>query len=130
MGSPFTLMLVAAVLLLAALRLLALNFVTKSGAYVLDRMLIAGSAEQAHALGVTQSTYIGQFKAHYFQFITVIGMGMQLFLVSRIVKSRAASTTRSPTPRSKASGSAEHDHAEGRARQWPACRCRGRCSLI
>ena len=72
-------------LVLCAL-VLALNFVTKSGDYVLDRMLLAGSAEHAHALGVTQSTYIGQFKAHYFQFINVIGVGMQLFLVSRIVK--------------------------------------------
>ena len=85
-GNAFALVLRDRYLLFFALLVLALNFVTKSGDYVLDRMLLAGSAEHAHALGVTESAYIGQFKAHYFQFINVIGVGMQLFLVSRIVK--------------------------------------------
>jgi AAA family ATP:ADP antiporter len=49
-------------------------------------MLLAQSEAHAGALGVAQSVYIGQFKAHYFQLINVTGVVMQLFLVSRIVK--------------------------------------------
>jgi AAA family ATP:ADP antiporter len=73
-------------LLAFALLVLVLNFVTRSGDYALDRMLLARSADHANALGVAESAYIGQFKAHYFQLINVIGVALQLFLVSRIVK--------------------------------------------
>lgn len=85
-GSAFGLVLRDRYLLFFALLVLVLNFVTKSGDYALDRMLVAQSAAHAQAMGIDQSAYIGQFKAHYFQFINVIGMVLQLFLVSRIVK--------------------------------------------
>src|SRR5262249_26971966 len=71
-------------LLLAAL-VLVLNFVTKTGDYVLDRMLVSEAPAHAHALGVSQTAYIAQFKAHYFQLINTIGVVIQLFFVSRII---------------------------------------------
>jgi AAA family ATP:ADP antiporter len=85
-GAAFALVLRDRYLLTFALLVLALNFVTKSGDYALDSMLLAQSKAHAEALGVAQSVYIGQFKAHYFQLINVTGVVMQLFLVSRIVK--------------------------------------------
>jgi AAA family ATP:ADP antiporter len=85
-GAAFALVLRDRYLLTFALLVLALNFVTKSGDYALDSMLLAQSEAHAGALGVAQSVYIGQFKAHYFQLINVTGVVMQLFLVSRIVK--------------------------------------------
>ena len=66
--------------------MLVLNFVTKSGDYLLDRMLLLQAPEHARALGIDQAAYIGQFKAHYFQWINSAGVLMQLFVVSRVVK--------------------------------------------
>ena len=85
-GNAFALVLRDRYLLVFALLVLALNFVTKSGDYVLDRMLLHEAPAHAHALGVSQTEYIAQFKAHYFALINTIGVVVQLFMVSRIVK--------------------------------------------
>ena len=85
-GNAFALVLRDRYLLVFAVLAIALNFVTKTGDYVLDRMLVHEAPAHAHALGVTQTEFIAQFKAHYFQFINTIGVVMQLFLVSRIIK--------------------------------------------
>lgn len=85
-GDAFALVLRDRYLLAFALLVLVLNFVTRSGDFVLDRMLLAQSADHAKALGMAEPAYIAQFKAHYFQLINVIGVVLQLFLVSRIVK--------------------------------------------
>jgi AAA family ATP:ADP antiporter len=73
-------------LLVFALMVLVLNFVTKTGDYVLDRMLLAQAADHAHALGISRLQYIGEFKARYFEWINTLGVLMQMFMVSRIVK--------------------------------------------
>jgi len=65
---------------------LALNFVTKTGDYVLDRMLVDAAPAHALAQHVSQTAYIAQFKAHYFQLINTIGVVLQLFIVSRVIK--------------------------------------------
>ncbi len=85
-GNAFALVMRDRYLLLFAGLVLVLNFVTKTGDYVLDRMLVHEAPAHAHALGVSQTEYIAQFKAHYFQLINTIGVVIQLFLVSRIFK--------------------------------------------
>jgi len=79
-GNAFALVFRDRYLLVFALLVLALNFVTKSGDYVLDRMLLAQAPEHA------RTAYIGQFKAHYFEWVNLCGVVLQLFFVSRIVK--------------------------------------------
>jgi AAA family ATP:ADP antiporter len=68
-------------LLLAAL-IFVLNWVTKTGDYILDRQLV----EAAHAHGSGAHAYIGQFKARYFEWVNVLGVVFQLFAVSRVIK--------------------------------------------
>jgi len=72
-------------LLLAAL-ILILNISTKTGDYVLDRMLLSHAAQHAGALGESSSVYIGQFKARYFEWINVLEVVLQSLAVSRIIK--------------------------------------------
>ena len=70
-------------LLIGALTLM-LNCVNKTGEYILDRALLASDA--AHAPGVDPTVYIGAFKADYFSWVNLIGVLLQLFAVSRIIK--------------------------------------------
>jgi ATP:ADP antiporter, AAA family len=85
-GNAFALVLRDRYLLVFAVMVLVLNLVTKSGDYVLDRMLLAQAADHAQRLGISRLAYIGEFKAHYFEWINTLGVVMQMFLVSRIVK--------------------------------------------
>ena len=63
-----------------------LSIVTKTGDYVLDRMLLLQAPARAQALGVTAATYVGQFKARYFQWINVSTVVLQSLVVSRVIK--------------------------------------------
>jgi AAA family ATP:ADP antiporter len=85
-GNAFAMVLKDRYLLLFAGMVLALNFVTKSGDYVLDRMLVLAAPAHAAAAHISQTAYIAQFKAHYFQLINTIGVVLQLFVVSRVIK--------------------------------------------
>jgi AAA family ATP:ADP antiporter len=85
-GNAFALVLGDRYLLLMAGLILVLNISTKTGDYVLDRMLIKHAAEHAGILGVTQSVYIGQFKARYFEWINVLEVVLQSLVVSRVIK--------------------------------------------
>jgi AAA family ATP:ADP antiporter len=85
-GNAFAMVLKDRYLLLFAGMVLALNFVTKTGDYVLDRMLVQAAPAHALAQHVSQTAYIAQFKAHYFQLINTIGVVLQLFVVSRVIK--------------------------------------------
>lgn len=69
-------------LLLFAALILVLNVITKTGDYVLDTKLI----EAAHEAGGNVRDYIGQFKANYFKWTNTVGVIVQLFMVSRIIK--------------------------------------------
>jgi ATP:ADP antiporter, AAA family len=73
-------------LLLIAALIFVLNIVTKTGDYVLDRMLVSSAPAEAHALGIQTAVYIGQFKARYFEAINILAVFSQLFLVSRAIK--------------------------------------------
>jgi ATP:ADP antiporter, AAA family len=85
-GNAFSLVARDRYLLLIAILILILNIVTKTGDYVLDRTLVAQAPAAAHALGIQKAAYIGQFKARYFGAINVLGLLLQLFAVSRIIK--------------------------------------------
>jgi AAA family ATP:ADP antiporter len=49
-------------------------------------MLVARAPAAAHALHVAPAVYIGEFKARYFEWINGLGVVMQLFVVSRVIK--------------------------------------------
>ena len=85
-GNAFVLVAKDPYLLTFAALALLLNFVTKTGDYVIDRELLATAPAKAHALGLTQVAYIAQFKAHYFGYINMIGVVTQLVIVSRVIK--------------------------------------------
>jgi AAA family ATP:ADP antiporter len=73
-------------LLLFAALIFVLNVVTKTGDYVLDRKLVEAAHEAARATGVRPAAYIGAFKARYFEWINVLGVVVQVFVVSRVIK--------------------------------------------
>jgi AAA family ATP:ADP antiporter len=85
-GNAFMLVLRDRYLLLLAALILILNISTKTGDYVLDRMLISHAAAHAKELGVTSAVYIGEFKARYFEWINILEVVIQSLLVSRIIK--------------------------------------------
>jgi AAA family ATP:ADP antiporter len=69
-----------------ALLVLVLSIVTKTGDYVLDRTLLLRAPHEAQALGITVTAYVGQFKARYFQWISVLSVALQALAVSRIIR--------------------------------------------
>jgi AAA family ATP:ADP antiporter len=85
-GNAFVLIARDRYLLVFAIMVFVLNMVTKTGDYVLDRMLVSNASSAAHALGVAPDVYIGEFKARYFEWINALGVIMQLFVVSRVIK--------------------------------------------
>ena len=69
-------------LLLAALTLL-LNWVNSNGEYLLDRTLLE---TLTHTHGRREAAaFIGRFKAEYFGWVNLVGVLLQLFVVSRIL---------------------------------------------
>jgi AAA family ATP:ADP antiporter len=84
-GNAFALVARDRYLLLLAALIFVLNVITKTGDYVLDRMLI-DRAHAAHASGVSPVAYIGGFKARYFEWINVLEVVIQSLFVSRIIK--------------------------------------------
>jgi ATP:ADP antiporter, AAA family len=62
-----------------------LNWVNSSGEYLLDRTLLA-AAHDAAAHGVSPQQFIGAFKADYYAWYNSIGLVLELFAVSRILR--------------------------------------------
>ena len=81
--SPFHLLVRDRYLLLIAALTLLLNWVNSSGEYILDRTLLA--SPEANVPGVAAHHFIGEFKAHYLQWVNIFSVTLQLFAVSRIV---------------------------------------------
>jgi ATP:ADP antiporter, AAA family len=71
-------------LLLGGLMFL-LNCVNSNGEYLLDRTLLE-TVQQDGIVGSAATTFVGQFKADYFQWVNVIGVVLQLFVVSRLMQ--------------------------------------------
>ena len=85
----FALILADRYLLLVAALSFVLNCVKTNGEYILDRSLlehvkaIMPAGANAHAFS---QVYIGTFKAHYFLYVNVATVVLQVFIVSRIIK--------------------------------------------
>ena len=62
-----------------------LNWVNSSGEYLLDRTLLV-AAKEAAAHGVASQAFVGAFKADYYVWYNMIGVGLQLFVVSRVLR--------------------------------------------
>lgn len=84
-GNGFRMVLHDRYLLLLAALIFVLNISTKTGDYVLDRSLIVHAKEQA-ATGIPAALYIGQFKARFFEWINILEIVLQSFVVSRVIK--------------------------------------------
>lgn len=70
-------------LLLIAGMVIFLNWVNSSGEYLLDRTLLAAARDAKVA---NPQVFVGAFKADYFAWYNLIGLTLQLFGVSRILK--------------------------------------------
>lgn len=88
-GNAFALLARSRYLILMALVILLLNWVNSAGEYILSA-IVKRSADAAVAAGSVaaghEGRYIGAFFADYFQLVNIIGMVLQLFVVSRVVK--------------------------------------------
>src|ERR1019366_1748933 len=85
-ANGFSLVLRDRYLLLFAILILVLNLVTKTGDYVFDSKLIAAAHDAGQATHAQATMFIGQYKARYFEWVNGIGVVLQLFAVSRIIK--------------------------------------------
>jgi ATP:ADP antiporter, AAA family len=81
----FQLLLSDKYLLLIAGMVVFLNWVNSSGEYLLDRTLLV-AAQQAAASGVQPREFIGAFKADYYGWYNLLGVLLELFAVSRILR--------------------------------------------
>ena len=76
-------------LLLIALMMLLLNWVNTTGEYILGKTVLS-AAEQAVSLGqadgATVEEYIGGFYAGMYSVVNILGVVLQLFVVSRLLK--------------------------------------------
>jgi ATP:ADP antiporter, AAA family len=74
-------------LLLIALMLLFNNWVNSNGEYILGR-IVKGAADAAAALpgGERNDTFIARFYSSYFGVVNLVGLLLQLLVVSRVVK--------------------------------------------
>ncbi len=88
-GGAFRLVLGNRYLLLIGLLMLFLNWVNSTGEYILGRV-VEDWAQKLVAAGQTggldEGQYIGTFYSEFFSVVNVVGVLMQLFVVSRILK--------------------------------------------
>ncbi len=82
----FALVLKDRYLLLFAAMIFVLNWVTKTGDYVFDVKILEAAKHAGVAPGNATKLFIGAYKARYFEYVNVIGVVLQLFLVSRVIK--------------------------------------------
>jgi AAA family ATP:ADP antiporter len=76
-------------LLLMALMLMMLNWVNSTGEYILGRIVTDAAQRMiadGRAAGLTQAQIIGDFYSKYFTLVNGLGLLLQLFVVSRVVK--------------------------------------------
>jgi AAA family ATP:ADP antiporter len=81
-------------LLLMALMLMLLNWVNTTGEYILGHILKAtaeGMVATGRANGLTEGELIADFYSKYFSMVNVLGLLLQLFVVSRVVKTLGVS---------------------------------------
>jgi len=87
-GGAFSLVFHTRYLLLIALFVLMINWVNTTGEYLLGSV-VESAARRAIEAGATQLSmgeYIGSFYSDFFFIVNVVGLLLQLFVVSRIIK--------------------------------------------
>lgn len=72
-------------LLLMGIAVLLLNVVNTTGGFILDKVVIAGVAQQTADIA-EQQVIVGQFYGDFFGWVNLLGLLFQMFLVSRIFK--------------------------------------------
>ena len=89
--NPFAMVFRTRYLLLMALMMLMINWVNTTGEYILGG-IIKGHAQAMIAAGtapgLTEGQIIGDFYAKYFSAANILGLVLQLFVVSRVIKHR------------------------------------------
>jgi AAA family ATP:ADP antiporter len=83
--SPWHLLAHDKYLLVIAGMVVFLNWVNSSGEYLLDRTLVLAAKDVA-AHGGSSQVFIGAFKADYYVWYNSLGVALELFAVSRILK--------------------------------------------
>ena len=83
--SPWHLLAHDKYLLVIAGMVVFLNWVNSTGEYLLDRTLVF-AAKDAAAHGASSQAFIGAFKADYFVWYNSLGLALELFAVSRVLK--------------------------------------------
>lgn len=83
-GSAFQLLVHDRYLLMIAALTLLLNWVNTNGEYLLDRALLAAIAGQKEPEDAVR--FIAGFKADYYAWVNLVGVLLQLFAVSRVLK--------------------------------------------
>jgi AAA family ATP:ADP antiporter len=76
-------------LLLMGLMLMLLNWVNTTGEYILGSIVkdtVSRAVASGRAGGLTEAQLIGDFYSKYFTYVNSIGLLLQLFVVSRVVK--------------------------------------------
>lgn len=76
-------------LLLIAFLMLMLNWVNTTGEYILGRTVAQAAADAIRdgtAEGLSEAEFIGKFYAGFFTVVNILGLVLQLFVVSRIIK--------------------------------------------
>lgn len=76
-------------LMLMALMILAYNWVNSNGEYVLGRLVTEyaeGLMSRGELAGQDEQAFIGGFYARYFTAVNLLGLLLQLFVVSRLIK--------------------------------------------
>ncbi|UCE19915.1 MAG: MFS transporter [Gemmatimonadota bacterium] len=76
-------------LLLIAFLILFINWVNTTGEYILGRTVSEAATRaisSGEVGGLTEAEYIGKFYADFFTVVNLIGLLMQLFIVSRVLK--------------------------------------------
>ena len=76
-------------LLLMALMLMLLNWVNTTGEYILGSIVtdtVAKTVASGKGGGLSPEQLIGDFYSKYFTYVNIVGLLLQLFVVSRVVK--------------------------------------------
>jgi AAA family ATP:ADP antiporter len=89
--NPFAMVFGTRYLLLMALMILIINWINATGEYILGSIVkeYASAVVAAHtAPGLSEAQIIGDFYAKYFSLANALGLVLQLFVVSRVIKHR------------------------------------------
>ena len=88
-ANGFTMVFRSRYLLLIAIMLMLLNLVNTTGEYILGSIVTEAAktaVESGQAGGLSEGQLIGNFYSKYFTMVNVLGLLLQLFVVSRVVK--------------------------------------------